>query len=111
MKRNKIHKIFNFFVLCFPILVILLSIYRTGTYDFASISESLFSIVETPLFKNIYNWFQVNLFNNISNNYINIMWALFAYMFYTELIGLFIDFMCFLVRWARSFLNGFYKEI
>ena len=108
MKENRIINWFKFLVAIFPIMIFAFAVFRSGTYDFESLSTQLLPFCNTGFFKPFYEWL-TDFLGTGSNNFTIIIFGFFVYLFYYEFISLLFDFICFIIRFGRKWLNGMYK--
>lgn len=96
MKTSKMHNLIDFILMIFPLLLIALSIYRTGELNFNSI-ESYFSWARTLDF-GLFDYINSNMLGDISSPVLFLMVDLMIYYLYWRLfdlvyclLGFFID--------------------
>lgn len=100
MKKSTAQNIIKFILFMFPFLVILLSIFRNGTYDFVSI-ESYFAPLRNYDF-GLSNYIIEHLFNNQQITLILFMFDIGIYTLYYT----FIDTMYLALRYFIEMIRG-----
>ena len=109
MRKSK--KIFNLIIINLPIIILVLTMFRTG--DFTNFeqwaTDYCLPLRTIPLINNFTTWINTTL---IGGDYlfINLIEALSVYYLFSQLIMLFFDFIVWIIEMCRKWLNGLYKK-
>lgn len=108
MKRN-LDKYFMFVVAFIPLLLPILQVFRLGTFDLQALKSDIFSVVDTPMFNSFYTWITNNFLGGVSNIYLDLVFAYLTFFVYYYLFCLLFEFILFIPKVARKFIDGFYS--
>lgn len=110
LKKKKIDTYVYVFVALFPIALVLLQVFRLGTFELSTISDSIYSLIQTPFIKPIYEFFTTYILGGVNNLYINIAFGYIAYLVYVMLMFLIFDVFLWFIKFCQNLIDKFFTR-
>lgn len=108
MKKKKIDTYVYILIAIFPFALIFLQVFRTGIFELAVISDTIFNLVETPMIEPFYDFFTHTILGDVNNLYMNIAFGYVAYLFYIMLLFLIFDVLLWFIKFCGNLVNKFF---
>lgn len=105
-RKSTRHLIFGLLSLL-PLILLIFSVFRSGTIDMATINTQMGSILDWPMVDDFYTWLTATFFDGITNVYLSFAIAYFVWLMVITCLDIMFDFFFAILDLFHSWLDKF----